>query len=1091
MRLSNFLLVSVVSVVGLVSLSSGQTTWTGANSNDWTDGGNWSAGLPGDAIIGDTAVARDIFNAGGNIAGFAWNQSSAAVSQITLGSDVYSYPGPRVFNNTSGNAANMVLDLNGFEFRLWNFPTVGLGYMTLQTSSPGGAFFLSSGSLNTANTVIGPGVEVRGPWNQNWTITGNATSSWDPASVIRTRCDETPTTGLVMSGVIDAGNILVEDGVLMPNGAWSVQGDVTFEAVVQIPQMFGSYGPYYNGAVVNVTNNPNYGFKVGGNWYDPNPLGNYHQGTSEGDKNPLRLQFDGGGTVQTFYSEKSDVEARLQVDVDSHLELNSDFISTYANPGGIIESSLSVRSTLDLGHHDLSITTMTMYAGSSGDAPTIIYQAGSDSGSFSLDELISANYMDFVVEDGGGWAGGDFNLMSYNIWTGLKDITTAGRVSVTVPAGWTYDGFVITNADGGAGVWKLTNLTAPSDGDGDGIDDPCDNCPGTYNPAQTDTDGDGVGDDCDACPGTAPGTQVNAEGCPDADGDGVEDPCDDCPGTAPGVPVDERGCPTSTIFDSVLSGVTASAWGDYNNDDYPDMFGNNDLWTNNGDGTFTKTSPFSNLESVSLGDWNNDGYLDVFCMQAPHAPRLWTNNGNGSWSDDQSLFSAGTVPGICQASTWGDFNGDGYLDVYSTGWLQYWDNGNGPIEVDVIYTSDGGTGWDHTWTSSPARMAKGVTNCDFDEDGDLDIYVSGYWLDPSPLWRNDGFDGYTGLTDVHVAYGVDDGPGHTQGSCFADFDNDGHFDIFVANLAHPGNPQARFMENQGGPDFHFTNKGLCGITQNSPTGGHLEGLSSAAAADYDNDGDVDLLVTVSVGYPTPYVELYRNNGDWTFTDVSGDVGLINEGANDRAAWGDYNGDGYLDLIANQQLWRNPAGSNHWLKVKLIGGPHSDGLVNAAALGTQVRIAVPGLGTLTRQVEGNTGQLGMQNDQTLHFGLGSHTGAVDLEVSWPNGYEETIYDVAVDQAIVVALEEPVSIPACWDYLTQCHGDTDDDGDVDTVDWPVFRDAFGSSYPAAAYHPCGDMDRDGDVDTVDWPSFRDNFGGPVPGDCTPGGIWPPTP
>ena len=81
------------------------------------------------------------------------------------------------------------------------------------------------------------------------------------------------------------------------------------------------------------------------------------------------------------------------------------------------------------------------------------------------------------------------------------------------------------------------------------------------------------------------------------------------------------------------------------------------------------------------------------------------------------------------------------------------------------------------------------------------------------------------------------------------------------------------------------------------------------------------------------------------------------------------------------------------------------------------------------------------------------------------------------------------PACWDYLTQCHGDTDGDGDVDTVDWPTFRDAFGSTYPGAAYHPCGDMDHDGDVDTVDWPQFRDNFGGAPSADCPGGGAWPP--
>ena len=86
------------------------------------------------------------------------------------------------------------------------------------------------------------------------------------------------------------------------------------------------------------------------------------------------------------------------------------------------------------------------------------------------------------------------------------------------------------------------------------------------------------------------------------------------------------------------------------------------------------------------------------------------------------------------------------------------------------------------------------------------------------------------------------------------------------------------------------------------------------------------------------------------------------------------------------------------------------------------------------------------------------------------------------------------PACWLSLSQCNGDTDDDNDVDTNDWPKFRDGFGLSYPNAAYvaNCCADFDQDGDIDTNDWPTFRDNFGGTVADDCTqPQGTWPPTP
>ena len=84
------------------------------------------------------------------------------------------------------------------------------------------------------------------------------------------------------------------------------------------------------------------------------------------------------------------------------------------------------------------------------------------------------------------------------------------------------------------------------------------------------------------------------------------------------------------------------------------------------------------------------------------------------------------------------------------------------------------------------------------------------------------------------------------------------------------------------------------------------------------------------------------------------------------------------------------------------------------------------------------------------------------------------------------------PECWNSQTQCHGDADGDGDVDTVDWPAFRDALESHYPEAKYNPAGDFDRDGDVDTRDWPALRDHWQmEPLPGGCASGGTWPPVP
>lgn len=100
--------------------------------------------------------------------------------------------------------------------------------------------------------------------------------------------------------------------------------------------------------------------------------------------------------------------------------------------------------------------------------------------------------------------------------------------------------------------------------------------------------------------------------------------------------------------------------------------------------------------------------------------------------------------------------------------------------------------------------------------------------------------------------------------------------------------------------------------------------------------------------------------------------------------------------------------------------------------------------------------------------------------------------ASDNVFTIIPEYGWSYPACWDHTYQCYGDYDEDTDVDTVDWPTFRDGFGYSYPHPLYttNVCADHDKDGDIDTVDWPSFRDNFGHMLTGctgpRCLPGDI-----
>jgi len=165
--------------------------------------------------------------------------------------------------------------------------------------------------------------------------------------------------------------------------------------------------------------------------------------------------------------------------------------------------------------------------------------------------------------------------------------------------------------------------------------------------------------------------------------------------------------------------------------------------------------------------------------------------------------------------------------------------------------------------------------------------------------------------------------------------------------------------------------------------------------DYDNDGDLDLFLTTIYGHDAS--RLYRNNGNWNFTNVTFAQGLGTiPDDNYQAAWADYDNDGDLDLLTGAKVFKNQSqdNGNHWLKLRLQG----DGKrISTTAAGAQVRITL-GNQTLTRQVELGTGE-GNQNDPTLHFGLGGYNGDLNVEVLWPDGTLET-YGAYTDQTIVL-------------------------------------------------------------------------------------------
>lgn len=442
---------------------------------------------------------------------------------------------------------------------------------------------------------------------------------------------------------------------------------------------------------------------------------------------------------------------------------------------------------------------------------------------------------------------------------------------------------------------------------------------------------------------------------------------------------------TATFFSS-LSGQTAG-FADFDLDGWVDLCDGTQVWRNMGGEFF---SVFASLPGRTWGDMNNDGFPD---LSSYIDAAVYRNAAGGG-------FSFVPLPGLpmqaSRGSCWGDWNGDGLDDLYIGG---YEFPGGATAQPDARYHSSGGAAMTLAWTQTgPVRKARGVTACDFDVDGDTDIYVSNYRLQPNLLWQNDN----GMLNEVADVYGADgDAPeltfyddAHTIGSAWGDFDNDGLFDIFVGNFAHGAGfggiperqPESEFLRNRGPANsYHFEDMGTGGVI-------YQEGNASPAAGDWDNDGDLDLFFTAFNG-PS---KLYRNDGNFTFVDVSAQEGTSGLHGDYQGAWADIDNDGDLDLVADGKLMINKGSVNHWLRVRLVG----DGVTTSKmAVGGQVKIIVPGL-TVVRQVEAGTGE-NNQNDPTLHFGLGAHSAPVDLEILWPGGAAQWVQNVPVDQTITVA------------------------------------------------------------------------------------------
>jgi len=494
----------------------------------------------------------------------------------------------------------------------------------------------------------------------------------------------------------------------------------------------------------------------------------------------------------------------------------------------------------------------------------------------------------------------------------------------------------------------------------------------------------------------------------------------------------------------------------------------------------TQGSGLADEEMVLLvfGDVDNDGDQDAFAGTSFRSPTgrhgLWLNDGAAHFtyagSDGLNLGKlSATVYKEMAAATLGDFDRDGVLDLYLGTYRSGAVNGDQYLPPgNELYRGDGLAHWaeyelpeQHNPVTSEVepdevgtlRATYGVCPADYDDDGDLDVFVNNYGAgrpelgDPPHfwewnfLWRNDS--GMT-FTDVAVASGVHAtlrGIGGVEeetavvyqgktyprpvggngfGCDWGDVDNDGDLDLVVGSIAHPDYPQTDRLP------LHMNPGGAPGaarvFTEESAAHGLLynEDELIPAFVDVNQDGRLDLAVSRlrRPAAPEPPRDPWDGNFLFYFQKENGtfapqslaDTG-IDLARPGPSVWLDADGDGDLDLFmarAGGRLWENTAATGRHLVIVLEGAA---GRSPRDATGARVTLETS-VGKQVRTVVSGNGHYNHQSTRALHFGLGGDSGARAVTIRWPDGEEQSLGDVKADVRLHVVQGGEVSLVETW-------------------------------------------------------------------------------
>lgn len=481
-------------------------------------------------------------------------------------------------------------------------------------------------------------------------------------------------------------------------------------------------------------------------------------------------------------------------------------------------------------------------------------------------------------------------------------------------------------------------------------------------------------------------------------------------------------------------------WFDYNNDGFPDLYvisgkplepgmhpyplrkapavaPHNHLYRNNGNGTFTDVTDEAGVAANIFGiasvaaDFDNDGFVDLFVTGYGRAI-LFRNQGNGTF-EDVTAKAGIKVDGWPISSAWLDYDRDGCLDLFVGRYVKFdpqyrayyaADNYPGPLDYEpdtnrLYHNNCNGTFTDVTDKSGVGAYkgrSMGVTAADFDGDGYPDIYVANDKTE-SFLFRNKHDGTFAEIAaDLGAAYGQNGEMSSAMGPVFADLEGNGRMDLWVTDSKYN-----RLLRNAGKTGFEDVSESA--------------GISVASAQyvswgsgiyDFDNDGLLDILIFHGglIHLVPQEHSLFRGLGKGKFADASREAGPVFDVKTVArgACFADYDNDGKVDafvvnLGAPAELLHNvTSNGGHWIALKLKGTKS-----NRDGIGAAVEVETGGRVQTAQRVAGS-GYLS-QDDDRLHFGLGSASKVDKLTVHWPSGRTQHLENVAADRVFTV--EEP--------------------------------------------------------------------------------------